>query len=217
VLGIGAYDAALGTAQRSTSLVWIPSALVADLGLLTDALDGVDVAATMNLLTSDVAAAVSSYAGLSLRLRSSEGDVELTTLADEETVARVVTSLRVPVSQKAPAGRASVVIVLYATTPGAFVDLAADLAWLTRRALGDVGLDLDLGEKLHAHPATSLRDGSTVDQALGVLLARGRSPEEASADLDALALSTGSDGYAAARELLGALPGSGDEVTSDWG
>jgi len=217
VLGIGADDAALGNAQRSTSLVRIASALAADLALLTDALDsdGVDVAATLTLLTSDVAAAISSYAGLSLRLRSSEGDVELTTLTDDEVVARIVTSMRIPIEPTASAPRSDVLIVLYATTPGAFVDLAADLAWLTGCALGDVGLDLDLGTSVHARPASSLRNGSTVDQALGVLLARGLSPEQATVELDALAQVSGSDRYAAALELLAALPCPGDDVTSD--
>jgi hypothetical protein len=195
--------------------VRIPSALAADLGLLTDALDGVDVAATLTLLTSDVAAAVSSYVGLSLRLSSGGDQVELTTLADEETVARVVTSLRVPVSRQEPAPGESVMIVLYATTPGAFVDLAADLAWLTGRELAGVGLDLDLGLALHARASTSLRSGSTVNQALGVLLGRGLSPDEASDELDALALVSGVDRYSAARALLATLQDAGDDVTSD--
>ena len=193
----------------------MPSGLVADLALLTDALDGVDVATTLTLLASDVATAVSSYAGLSLRLCSAARHVELTTLTDEVAVQRIVTSLRIPVPQ--PTAGPAVVIVLYATTPGAFVDMAADLAWLTGRALDDVGLDRDLGNALHAHPATSLRDGSTVDQAVGVLVSRGRTPEEASADLDDLALGSGSDRYAAARQLLAGLPESDADVTSDSG
>ncbi len=187
----------------------IPSALAADLALLTDALDvgTVDIASTVSLLTSDVAAAVSSYAGLSLRLSLSSGDVELTTLDDVDVVARILTSLRVPVTP-ATTGP-SVVIVLYATRLGAFVDVAADLAWLTDRTLGDVGLDTDLGARIHAHPVTSLRSLSSVDQAIGVLVGRGHTAEEALVELEALAARAGSDRYAAALVTLAPLPPTG--------
>jgi hypothetical protein len=204
VLGIGADDVALGSAQRSTRLVRIPSGLAADLALLTDALDVGDIASTVSLLTSDVAAAVSSYAGLSLRLRLSDSDVELTTLDDVEVIDRIVTSIRLPVSPATT--RPSVVIVLYATRRGAFVDLAADLAWLTDRTLGDVSLDEDLGGRLHAHPVTSLRSVSSIDQAMGVLVGRGHTPEEALVELEALAARDGSDRHAAALVILAALP-----------
>jgi hypothetical protein len=213
VLGIGADDAALGSAQRSTRLVRIPSALTADLALLTDALDvsSVDVASTVSLLMSDVAAAVSSYAGLSLRLHRPVGDVELTTLDDVEVIARIVTSLRLPVTPTT-AGPA-VVIVLYATRLGAFVDLAADLAWLTDRTLGDVSLDEDLGVRLHAHPVTSLRSLSSIDQAIGVLVGRGHTPEEALVELEALAARDGNDRRAAALVILATLPSTVADAT----
>jgi hypothetical protein len=213
VLGIGADDAALGSAQRSTRLVRIPSALAADLALLTDALDVGDIASTVSLLSSDVAAAVSSYAGLSLRLHPPGGAVELTTLDDVAQTDRIVTSLRLPVTP-ATTGSA-VVIVLYATTRGAFVDLAADLAWLTRRTPGDVSLDEDLGGRLHAHPVTSLRSGSSIDQAIGALLGRGHTPEEALVELEALAARAGSDRHAAALVLLAALPTTAADAARD--
>jgi hypothetical protein len=187
--------------------VRIPTALAADLALLTDAFDvgTADVASTVSLLTSDVAAAVSSYAGLSLRLRLPDGHVELTTLDDVDVIARIVTSLRIPVTS-VPTGP-SVVIVLYATTRGAFVDLAADLAWLTDRTLGEVGLDSDLGRCIHAHPLVSLRSVSSTDQAIGVLVGQGRTPEEALVELEALA--AGSDRHTAALSILAALPPTG--------
>jgi hypothetical protein len=189
--------------------VRIPSALAADLALLSDAFDvgTVDIASTVSLLTSDVAAAVASYAGLSLRLRVPDGDVELTTLDDVEVITRIVTSLRIPVTPT-PSGP-SVVIVLYATRLGAFVDLAADVAWLTDLALEDVGLDVDLGVRVHPGPATSLRSLSSIDQAIGVLVGRGHTPEEALVELETIAARAGGDRHAASLVILAALPPTG--------
>jgi hypothetical protein len=217
VLGIGADDAALGSAQRSTSLVRIPPALAVDLALLTGALDvdGVDIESTLALLTSDVAAAVSSYVGLSVRVGPPGSQAELTTLAAGADAARIVTSLRIPVPDAPGTPGPSVLIVLYASSPGAFVDMAADLAWLTTRELVEIGLDLDVGEGIHAHSATSLRSRSTVDQAIGVLVGRGSTPGQASAELDSLASDAGGDRLAAAVEILSALSGPGADVAPD--
>lgn len=186
----------------------IPSALAADLALLTDALDvgAADLATTFSLLDSDVAAAVTSYAGLSVSVVSADTHAELTTLGDPHVVARIVTSLRIPVPAAAPTPGASVVIVLYATVPGAFVDLAADLAWLTDLPLDGVGLDVDLDVRVDAHPAMSLRSRSTIDQAIGVLVGRGHTPEEALVELEALAAGHAGDRHAASVEILAVLP-----------
>lgn len=191
----------------------IPPALAADLALLTDALDadGVDIASTVSLLTSAVTSAVSSYHGLSVWVSSPDGHLEMTTLPDQDATARSVTSLRIPVATGTPPAGPSVMIVLYAGLPGAFVDLAADLAWLTGRALDDIGLDADLGDRAHAHPATSLGAQSSINQALGVLVAGGLPPEAALADLDARASPAVTDRHGAALALLDALPPTGTE------
>ena len=187
----------------------IPSALAADLALLTDALDtgSADIASTFSLLSSDVAAAVSSYAGLSVRIHSLGGLAELTTLDDPAVIAGVVTSLRIPVPVASQVPGPSVVIVLYATLAGAFVDLAADLAWLTDVALADVGLDLDLDldPRARSGVATPISSLSSIDQAMGVLVGRGHTPEEALVELATLAARFGGDRHAAALEILDAL------------
>jgi len=189
--------------------VTIPSALAADLALLTDALDtgSVDIASTFSLLSSDVAAAVSSYAGLSVRIHSLGGLAELTTLDDPAVIAGVVTSLRIPVPVASQVPGPSVVIVLYATLAGAFVDLAADLAWLTDVALADVGLDLDLDldPRARSGVATPISSLSSIDQAIGVLVGRGHTPEETLVELETLAARFGGDRHAAALEILDAL------------
>jgi len=189
--------------------VTIPSALAADLALLTDALDtgSADIASTFSLLSSDVAAAVSSYAGLSVRIHSLGGLAELTTLDDPAVIAGVVTSLRIPVPVASQVPGPSVVIVLYATLAGAFVDLAADLAWLTDVALADVGLDLDLDldPRARSGVATPISSLSSIDQAIGVLVGRGHTPEETLVELETLAARFGGDRHAAALEILDAL------------
>ena len=197
----------------------IPSALAADLALLTDALDtgAVDIASTFSLLSSDVAAAVSSYAGLSVRIHSLGGLAELTTLDDPAVIAGVVTSLRIPVPVASQVPGPSVVIVLYATLAGAFVDLAADLAWLTDVALADVGLDLDLDldPRARSGVATPLSSLSSIDQAIGVLVGRGHTPEETLVELETLAARFGGDRHAAALEILDALQPEGSAPPSE--
>ena len=195
----------------------IPSALAADLALLTDALDtgSVDIASTFSLLSSDVAAAVSSYAGLSVRIHSLGGLAELTTLDDPAVIAGVVTSLRIPVPVASQVPGPSVVIVLYATLAGAFVDLAADLAWLTGVALADVGLDLDLDPRARSGVATPISSLSSIDQAMGVLVGRGHTPEEALVELATLAARFGGDRHAAALEILDALQPKGSAPPSE--
>ena len=62
-------------------------------------------------------------------------------------------------------------VVLYARVPGAFVDLAADAGWLDATRV--VRVDEHLPARADSSASTYLLDQSTVDQAIGVLLARG--------------------------------------------
>ncbi len=189
----------------------IPPALAEDLALLTEALDadGVDLASTLSLLASAVAYSVPSYLGLSVWVSPADEPVEITTLAGEAARARIRTSLRMPFSDDPWQSAPSVMIVLYAGLPGAFGDLAADLAWLTRRDLGEIGLDVDLGDDVRTSRAISLRARSAIDQAMGVLVGRGRTPGAARLELDALAERARTDTHAAALALLGAMATDG--------
>jgi hypothetical protein len=210
VLGTGADDATLGSVQRSTRHVRIPSGLAADLALLTDALDdpAIDIAATLAALMTAAATAVPSYVGLSMRARSPGAHVELTTV-DDDDIGRITTSLRIPLLSGPPSTRAeieSVVLVLYAATAGAFVDLAADLAWLTRRSLAEIPVDDDVSGGIHLHPPEPLRAQSAVNQAIGVLIGEGRTPDDARAELGARATLAGVPRHTAAATLLASLP-----------
>ena len=191
--------------------VRIPPALAADLALLTDALDipSTDIATTLSILTSDAAAAVSSYVGLSVRLRSAEAQVEFTTVEGASQIASITTSLRVPLGNEpllSGGDVACTVLILYAARAGALVDLAADLAWLTGRTMDEVRLDEDVGGGVHVHPAESLRSQSVVNQAVGVLIGQGRTPDEGRAELDVRATDAGGSLYSAAEALLASLP-----------
>jgi len=60
----------------------------------------------------------------------------------------------------------AVVLVVYAGSPGTFVDLAADLAWLTARPLSDFFLDQHLPAPA-GDAATNLFEVSVINQAIG--------------------------------------------------
>jgi hypothetical protein len=194
----------------------IPPVLREDLALLTEALDdaSVDIGDTVSLLMSDAARAVPSYVALSMRMSVLDVHTELTTLEDDEQAARVSTSLRFRLpGQSSPGlhGRPSIDIVLLASRSGAFVDLAADLAWLTQQPLDDFVLDADLPASRPLAATVSLRGLSSINQAIGVLVSEGRTPEEASRMLDELAFESGVERHhAAAGILAGDIPRAGD-------
>lgn len=189
----------------------ITSALAADLRLLTVALDepGTDVLHTLQQLAADTAAAVRSYLGLSVILTHSDPPVALTYLTDSALADNIRASLRLAppgVGDRRPPP--AVAVILYAGTAGTFIDLAADLAWLTARPLRDFSLDEHL-----TIPAGSLTEGqlhaaSAINQAIGVLIDRGHTLARAVRELDLQAVAAGTDRYGAADLLLTALTGT---------
>ncbi len=96
--------------------------------------------------------------------------------------------------------------MLYATTPGAFVDLAADLSFLQGAGFAAAELDQHRGLPAQADITGAVTDGSNIHQALGVLIAGGRTREQADARLDALSGHAQSSRAVAARRLLSVLP-----------
>lgn len=95
-------------------------------------------------------------------------------------------------------------LVLFAGAPGAWVDLAADLAWLTGAPPQRLVIDRDLATPFPVEQ-TGPSPSSLINQALGALMARGHRPEEAVAELDAQAQAAGTDRAAAARTVLDRL------------
>lgn len=172
----GAWLQYAGSAQRNTLLMdKITPALAATLALLTAALDdpGADVAAGMAAFTGEAHAAIGSYLGLTVSVSGGAGAVTFTTLADSEQMPAIRASLRMLLPDVAGADGVSAGLILYAGRSGAFVDLAAEPAWLTGRELTDFVLDQHLQLAAQPDGTLTLLNASLIDQAIGVLLGRG--------------------------------------------
>jgi hypothetical protein len=208
LFGTGRLDPRSGAAQRSNPIVKISAALAADLGILTAALDepGADVLLSLHRLDIDAQTAVPTYLGLSVTVDGSDPPFTFTTVEDG-TAENVRTSLRVALLARVGDSRAapSVALILYAGMPGTFVDLAADLAWLTGRPLSEFPLDQHLSVPAGSDAGTYLRTASVINQAIGVLIDRGFLPGQAHSKLDTQADGAGTDRYTAAQFILDAL------------
>ena len=185
----------------------ISAALAADLGILTAALDepAADALHSLHRLGVDAQAAVPTFLGLSVIAAGSDPPFTFTIF--EEDVADGVgasLSLTLPGVGEAWASP-SVALILYARTPGTFVDLAADLAWLTGRPPSDFALDQHLRAPAGSDAETSLRAASVINQAIGVLIGRGYTPRQAHSKLDTQADGAGTDRYATAQFILDTL------------
>lgn len=197
-------------AHRSRFFVTITPGLAAELDLLTQALDlpGADMTQTLTRLAADAQAAVGSYLGMSVMIIANRSQFDLTVLKEGTRPEHVLTSLLMPLSPAPLYGTTvttSVAVILYAAMPGAFIDLAADLAWITGRAMSDFRLDEHRTlPASHTNP-THLGAISTINQAVGVLIGRGSVPEQAERDLYARAATAGIDPLGAAILTLAAL------------
>lgn len=187
------------------------AATAAALATLTEALDepGTDIVETISRLGEVVAAAVPSFVAMSFRTGSGDAQIEFTGLSDaHEDLSTVRTSLVIPLSHQRDAGSPAAspsALVLYAGQPGAFVDIAADISWITGRPLDSFRIDEHLIPSGDDGSVTALQDASTVNQAVGVLLERGFTMEGARHHLDRLAAMAGVASAAAAAILLGQL------------
>jgi hypothetical protein len=134
-------------------------------------------------LGDDLERAVDSYLGLSIKITLESGPVSLTTWRGGGTP--VGSSLLIPLPLICPSAPGSA-LILYAAAPGAFVDLGADLSFALGEPLAAFVLDAHLTDHLHrrANPQiTGLSDFSNVNRAIGVLLACGRTREQAQTEL----------------------------------
>jgi hypothetical protein len=187
-------------------------ALAADLRILTVALDepGTDIAQSLRQLTIDAQAAVPSFLGLSMILSRSDPLFTSTYFTDGFVAGNICASLRLMLpgigDDRTPP---TVALILYAGTPGTFIDLAADLAWLTARPLIDFALDQHLTVPAGPNTGTPLAAASIINQAIGVLIGRGRTPEQAHRELDTQTAGTSTDRHAAAHLILATLTTTG--------
>ncbi|MCW2523331.1 MAG: hypothetical protein JWO63_1666 [Frankiales bacterium] len=182
----------------------ISAALTEDLRKLTTALDqpGVDLSDLVEQLAVSVTAAVDSFVGLSMVLVHNAHPFGLNVLRSAASWELARTSARLELAALSTAEPGSS-IVFYAATPGALTDLVADLGY----ALGLPAAAMSIDENLPAHPRTGggLTDMSTLNQAIGVLLAQGHDPGSARRELRRLAGLAGSSQAVAAQRLLGEL------------
>ena len=183
----------------------ITAALATDLGILTAALDepGTDVAHSLHQLAADAKAAIPTYLGLSVTVDGSDPPFTFTTLTDGVVTGDVRTSLGLALPGIGDARLVpSVVLVLYAGSPGTFVDLAADLAWLTARALSDFVLDQHLPGPAGIGTGTNLFEASVINQAIGVLIGQGYTPRQAERHLHEQAAGASISRHAASLRIL---------------
>jgi hypothetical protein len=184
--------------------VTVPDGLAADLRALSAAVDdpGIDIADTLAQLGGAAAAGVESYLGLCVTVTGGATGVQLSTLPDQGVV--VGSSVVIPVTTARATVLPALVIslVLYASVPGAFVDVAADLAWMTGRGMSDFRLDQHLMPPPPAPTAGGVRALTMINQAIGVLIGRGRTPGQAVHDLTLLAARADADLPAAAASIL---------------
>jgi hypothetical protein len=181
--------------------------LAADLGWLTDALDdpGTDLTGLVGSLHEAFLVAVPSGLGVAMTIAVSPGEVTVSTL--DGAAGGVATSLRVPLGGWTDLGPGSGV-VFYAATGGALVDLAADLGWLL-----DLGDDLVLDGHLrpgdHHGVMSGLGEMSVVQQAIGWLIDRGRTPRAARDELEQAARASVTPVHEAAAQLMRDAPSAG--------
>ena len=189
--------------------MYFPHPLSEQLESLTKALadPGTDLQANIAALAADVTAAVPSFLGLTMTLLLDGRPVTVTAI-EADLAAAAGASLLLPLDPLAGAASGSSV-VFYAGRPGAFVDLAAD----TRYAYsldGDVVLDPHLTGQPGARPVRPGVNGTDeitlINQAIGVLIARGQPPEEAHDELVARAADHPRGLPGAAEDLLAETP-----------
>jgi hypothetical protein len=186
------------------------AALAADLATLTETLDDSDavIAETLQELAADARLAVRSYLGLSVAITVSGQQINLTALDDRTRPGDILASLLLPPPLAKPDSNGAeplIALILYAGKPGAFIDLAADLSWLTHRDLSEFALDEHLTLGHDPDEPSGLGGVSVINQAIGMLIARGHLPEDAEREITARAARADVDRHTAAGHILASL------------
>lgn len=180
----------------------ITAALAATLALLGEVLDepAHEIERSIGRLIADSQAAISAFVGVTVVI-GTDPTLSFSLFADEAGPGDAVTSIKIPMPVREPGPEAFV--VLYASRPGAFVDLAADITWLTGRPSHDLVVDQHVHVAAGPDRITAVYASRTVNQAIGVLLGRGRTPEQARLELDGRAAKAGVEPPMIAALILG--------------
>ncbi|MDP9092641.1 MAG: hypothetical protein M3N95_06780 [Actinomycetota bacterium] len=183
----------------------LSDAVAADLAVLTAALDEPDddLALLVLRLSDSCALAVKSYLGLSITLIVGDAPVSFSVLQEFLEPSEVLTSVMFSLTAVGEHTSGSEV-VLYGGTPGAFVDLAADLTYALGAGEDAVKLDQHLTPPDLALGDAGLAATSRQDQALGILLDQGLDLDEGLTELHRLAGLDAISVDTAAQELIDA-------------
>ena len=168
---------------------------------LTDALEtpGTDLQTVLLVLIDDLTTAIPSLLGLNLTMMVA-GDLVTLAATVSPDPPPAATSLHIPLHQLAPATPGSAV-TFYASRPGAFVDLAADV----RHAYSldsHVVIDGHLQTSLTPSRVTGLVEFSMINRAIGMLIEHGHPPATARDELHRRAERAGRTLSGAAQHLL---------------
>ncbi len=183
------------------------AALIADLNLLNDTDDGraVDLVDTFRRLAKTAELAVQSFLGQTVTAAVGADLLRFTELKDPASSHHIASSLhlRPHVTNNAWPGseNPAIVLIFYAGVAGAFVDLAADISWSSGGRGTEVVLDQHLVPPDWSSPS-GLQDLAIVNQAVGVLLAHGYSPDDGREQLDLRARTLHISRSEAAQRLL---------------
>jgi len=140
---------------------------------------------SLTALTEAVKNAAPSYRGLALTLVIDRQPVSLTS-AEVGNTSDIATSLRLSLAWIPSLGAGSW-ITFYASTPGTFVDLAADFAFV----LGSESLRLDEDiPSVLVSDLTGVGRLSAINRAVGVLISHGHTTDSAQRELRHTAAST---------------------------
>jgi hypothetical protein len=187
----------------------LPTALLHDLVHLSSSAGLHDdvIAAPLSVTVAALRAAVPSYRGLYLTIVENGHPIQVATFLPQQDGESIATSLRLPLAALAPGLHIDSQIVFYAATPGAFVDLAADLGYAltiptttdSRRATSpdlnghpgtdhreghrSIVLDGDLPPATLVSGVTGLDNLSAINRAVGILIDQGHPPNQAYATL----------------------------------
>ena len=137
----------------------------------------VELEKSLTALTEAVKSAAPSYRGLALTLIIDKQPVSVTS-AEPGNTSDIATSLRLSLAW-VPSLSADSQITFYASVPGTFVDLAADLAFALD---SDIRLDEDIPSVL-VSDLTGVGRLSSVNKAVGVLVGHGHTPDSARREL----------------------------------
>lgn len=189
----------------------ITAQIAAQLAALTDTFDNseIDIVRSLTRLADQVRLAVPSYLGLSVAIGNTDPHFDFDAMDDTGGLHSIGSSFMIPASDvldraiKPSRVSHTVELVLYAATPGAFVDLAADLVWLTTQPADRFTLDQHLEGPRSMNTAGS---ASVLNQAIGVLIGRGHTPQGAERTIADQAASAGMNRDDVAAAILDSLP-----------